>query len=239
MDGVVTDTARVHAAAWKALFDEVLPRLGGSDLPPFDPDRDYRAYIDGRTREDGIRCFLAARGIELPEGSPDDGPDQMTVHGRAARKQQLFNLEIARSGVTVFPDAVALLSELRDRGIPTALVTASRNSRPVLDAVGLADMFTTVVDGTDAVRFSLPGKPDAAMFLEAARRLGVEPVNAVVLEDAVAGVKAGVAGGFGLVVGVDRTGHGEELAKAGADVVVTDVTELRAMLTDGLHTGEK
>ena len=172
MDGVVTDTAKVHAAAWKALFDEVLARIGSSGQPPFDPVRDYLVYIDGRTREDGIRAFLAARGITLQQGSPDDGAERMTVHGLAERKQQLFAEAVARTGVTVFPDAADLLAKLLDRGIPAALVTASRNGRAMLDATGLSGMFTTIVDGSDVARLGLQGKPDAAMFLEAADRLG-------------------------------------------------------------------
>jgi beta-phosphoglucomutase family hydrolase len=237
MDGVVTDTAKVHAAAWKALFDDVLARIGRPDQPPFDPVRDYLVYVDGRTREDGIRAFLAARGITLPEGSPDD-PEQMTVHGLAERKQQLFAEAIARTGVAVFPDAADLLAKLLDRGIPAALVTASRNGRALLDAVGLSGMFTTIVDGSDVARLGLQGKPDAAMFLEAVDQLGVEPADAVVLEDAVAGVKAGIAGGFGLVVGVDRVGHGAELAEAGAHLVLTSLAQLDAVLHDGGYAGK-
>jgi beta-phosphoglucomutase family hydrolase len=237
MDGVVTDTAKVHAAAWKALFDDVLAGIGRPDQPPFDPVRDYLVYVDGRTREDGIRAFLAARGMTLPEGSPDD-PEQMTVHGLAERKQQLFAEAIARTGVAVFPDAADLLAKLLDRGIPAALVTASRNGRALLDAVGLSGMFTTIVDGSDVARLGLQGKPDAAMFLEAVDQLGVEPADAVVLEDAVAGVKAGVAGGFGLVVGVDRVGHGAELAEAGAHLVLTSLAQLDAVLHDGGYAGK-
>jgi beta-phosphoglucomutase family hydrolase len=238
MDGVVTDTAKVHAEAWKALFDDVLARIGSPGQPPFDPVRDYLVYIDGRIREDAIRAFLAARGITLPEGSPDDGPERMTVHGLAERKQQLFAEAIDRTGVAVFPDAAELLAKLLDRGIPTALVTASRNGRGILDATGLSGMFTTIVDGFDVARLGLRGKPDAAMFLEAVDRLGVEPADAVVLEDAVAGVKAGVAGGFGLVVGVDRVGHGAELAEAGADLVLTSLAQLDALLRDSGYSGK-
>ncbi|OSC32071.1 family 65 glycosyl hydrolase [Mycobacterium vulneris] len=238
MDGVVTDTVKVHAAAWKALFDEVLARIGTPDQPPFDPVCDYLVYIDGRTREDGIRALLAARGITLPEGSPDDGPERMTVHGLAERKQRLFADAIARAGVAVFPDAADLLAKLLDRGIPAALVTASRNSQAVLDGIGLSGMFTTIVDGSDAARLGLHGKPDPAMFLEAVDRLGVEPADAVVLDDAVAGVSAGVAGGFGLVVGVDRTGHGVQLADAGAHLVLTSLAQLDAVLPDGGYAGK-
>jgi beta-phosphoglucomutase family hydrolase len=230
MDGVVTDTATIHAAAWKALFDDVLRELGGGDGSPFDEVRDYRAYVDGRPREDGVRTFLAARGFAIPEGSPQDAADALTVHALAARKQQLFADAIAQHGVAVFPDAVDLLADLYDMGLPAALVTASRNSLEVLDSVGLSGMFTTVVDGTEAARLSLPGKPDPAMFLEAARRLGVTPDETAVLEDSVAGIKAGVSGGFRLVVGVDRVGRGVELVRAGAHLVLTDLTEIEAVL---------
>ncbi|NEW43270.1 beta-phosphoglucomutase family hydrolase [Nocardia cyriacigeorgica] len=226
MDGVVTDTASVHAAAWKALFDEALPALGGTSQRPFDPIGDYRELVDGRSREDGVRAFLASRGVDLPEGRPDDAPDKLSVAGLAARKQNLFAEELARSGVRVFADASRLLRGLRTAGVPTALVTASRNSAAVLDAAGIADMFSVRVDGTDALRLALPGKPDPAMFLEAAHRLGFPPSEVVVFEDASAGVRAAAHGGFGLVVGVDHTGSGAQLDSAGADVVVTDLADL-------------
>ncbi|MFC9962630.1 beta-phosphoglucomutase family hydrolase [Nocardia ignorata] len=226
MDGVVTDTATIHADAWKALFDEALPALGGADLPPFDSDRDYHDLVDGRSREEGVRRFLAARGIDIAPGTPDDRPDQLTVSGLAARKQTLFAEALARAGVHVFADARRLLTGLHAAGVPTALVTASRNSAAVLAAGGIAEMFAVVVDGTDALRLDLASKPDPAMFLEAARRLGVDPNEAVVLEDATAGVQAADTGGFGLVIGVDRTGAGAALDAAGADVVVTDLTDL-------------
>jgi beta-phosphoglucomutase family hydrolase len=226
MDGVVTDTAAVHAAAWKALFDEALPDLAGSAVPEFDAEQDYRRYVDGRTREDGVRAVLAARGIELPDGDPDDRPEVRSVHGLASRKQELFADQLARGGMTAFPSTVALLRRLRGQGVPTGLVTSSRNSEAVLAAAGVTDLFDVRVDGGDAVRLSLPGKPDPAMFWEAARRLQVEPSRSVVVEDAEAGVRAGASGGFGLVVGVDRTGGRERLLAAGAHVVVDDVAAL-------------
>ncbi len=226
MDGVVTDTAPLHAAAWKQLFDEVLPGLTGSPVPSFDVKEDYRRYVDGRTREDGVRAFLAARGIELPEGAADDPPDRRTVQGLAERKQQLFIGQLTRGGAVAFPSTVALLRRLRTAGIPTALVTSSRNSEMVLTAAGVSDLFDARVDGSDAVRLSLPGKPDPAMFLEAARRLRVDPARSVVVEDAEAGVRAGADGGFGLVVGVDRVGNRAGLLAAGAGVVVEDLTSL-------------
>ncbi|WP_280500705.1 beta-phosphoglucomutase family hydrolase [Nocardia farcinica] len=226
MDGVVTDTAAVHAAAWKTLFDEALGRVRGPDEPEFDIVEDYRRWVDGRSREDGVREFLSSRGITLPEGEPDDEPGALTVSGLSRRKQDLFTAELDRNGVRVFPDAAELLRRLRAAGVPTALVTASRNSAAVLAAAGLAELFTVRVDGTDAARLGLPGKPDPAMFLEAACRLGVAPIDAAVLEDATSGVRAAATGGFGLVVGVDRTGAASGLAEAGADVVVTDLADL-------------
>lgn len=225
MDGVVTDTASVHAAAWKALFDEVLPELGGSPQPVFTID-DYRRYVDGRTREDGVRSFLAARKIDLPEGTIDDITERLTISGVASRKQEFFERALAKQGIRVFPDAAALLSRLREDHVATALVTSSRNSSEVLDAAGITDLFDVRVDGNDAVALSLAGKPDPTMFLEAARRLGVEPATAVVLEDATSGVRAAAAGGFGLVVGVDRAASGDQLVAAGADVVVADLATL-------------
>ncbi|TDW28876.1 beta-phosphoglucomutase family hydrolase [Cryobacterium psychrophilum] len=229
MDGVVTDTAGVHAAAWKALFDQTLPRINDA-LSPFDAERDYRAFVDGRPREDGVRTFLASRGITLPEGSAGDGPEQLTVHGLATRKQGILATELAGGGVKVFADAVELLQALAAVQVPVALVTSSRNSAAILDAAGIADLFPVRVDGTDAVRLALPGKPDPAMFWEAARRLQVAPADAAVIEDAAAGVRAAASGRFGLVVGVDRTDTGARLAAAGADVVVRDLAGLRPKL---------
>jgi beta-phosphoglucomutase family hydrolase len=227
MDGVVTDTASVHAAAWKMLFDEVLPGLAGAPVASFDVDTDYRRFVDGRTREDGVRAFLASRGVELAEGDADDPTDHRTVAGLAARKQQLFTEQLGQGGAVAFPSTVTLLRRLRTAGIATGLVTSSRNSEVVLDAAGVSDLFDTRVDGSDALRLALPGKPDPAMFLEAARRLGVDPARSVVVEDAEAGVRAGAAGGFGLVVGVDRVGNRAGLLAAGAEVVVEDLAALR------------
>jgi len=226
MDGVVTDTASVHATAWKMLFDKVLPTIGGGEQVPLDADRDYRTYVDGRTCEGGVRSFLASRGIDLPEGSAGDGPDRLTVYGLGALKQRIFEEQLVQRGVAVFPDARELLVELQARNVPTALVTSSRNSHVVLDAAEVTNLFTVRVDGVDAMALSLPGKPDPDMFLEAARRLSVPPCDAIVLEDAAAGIRAAAHGGFGLVVGVDRIGVVPRLADAGADVVVTDLRDL-------------
>ncbi|MDV3296326.1 MAG: beta-phosphoglucomutase family hydrolase [Brachybacterium paraconglomeratum] len=230
LDGVLTDTARVHAAAWTRMFDDFLERRArdeGVAVEPFTP-ADYRRYVDGRPRRDGVRAFLASRGISLPEGSPADGPDQDTVHGLGVRKNDLFVEQIRRDGVDVDPSAEALIRRLRGLGIRTAVVTASRNRVEILRLAGLEALFDTAVDGEDRGTLGLRGKPAPDTFLEAARRLGVSPERSVVVEDAVAGVEAGRNGGFGLVVGVDRTGDAESLRAHGADVVVPDLSWLEA-----------
>ncbi|MCW3767236.1 MULTISPECIES: beta-phosphoglucomutase family hydrolase [Paenarthrobacter] len=229
MDGVVTQTAAVHAAAWKRLFDSVLqdPRLTGHPRrDPFDIDADYRRYVDGRQREDGVAAFLASRGAEVPSGCPNDGPDAWSVPGLAARKNALFLEAVADQGIRAYPGTTALLVRLRDAGIPVGLVTASRNARTLLAAAGLGTAFDVIIDGQTAAGNALPGKPDPAMFLAAARRLGVAPRHTAVIEDAVAGIQAGRRGGFGLVVGIDRGGHREQLEIAGADIVLGDVAQL-------------
>ena len=221
LDGVVTDTASVHALAWKALFDEELPRLSavlrpGTSVPPFDVGVDYRRSVDGRPREDGIRAFLASRGLE---------PGEPEIAALAARKQAIFE-RLLDSGVRAFPGTVALLHRLRARGTPLAVVTSSRNGTAVLAAAGLAGVFDVIVTGADAARLGLPGKPDPAMFLEAARLLRIPPGRTVVIEDAEAGVRAASHGGFGLVIGIDRTGYGDRLRAEGADLVISDLGEL-------------
>lgn len=234
MDGVVTQTAVIHAAAWKRLFDSVLqdPRLTGSPRrDPFDENTDYRQYVDGRQREDGVTAFLASRGAGLPAGSPADGPDVWSVHGLGARKNDLFLQAVTRDGVQAYPGTTALLARLRAAGIPVGLVTASRNARALLAAAGVDTAFDVIIDGEVVAGQGLPCKPDPAMFLEALRRLGVAPHHAAVIEDAAAGVQAGRRGGFGLVVGIDRAGHREQLELAGADIVLGDVSELDL----GLH----
>ncbi len=219
LDGVVTRTAEVHAAAWKRLFDPYLTQ-------PFSAE-DYRRYVDGRPRLDGIRCFLASRGLSLPEGSPEDGAGAETVWGLGQRKNAAFLEALERQGVAVFPAAVGLLERLRAAGFRTAVVTASRNGAAVLKAAGLEHLFDARVDGVEAGRLGLPGKPAPDTFLEAARRLGVPPTRAVVLEDAQAGVEAGRRGGFGRVLGVRRSGPEGALVAAGADVEVTDLSTVR------------
>jgi len=229
MDGVVTDTAAVHAAAWKELFDAVLadPRSGLARVPdPFDVEADYRRYVDGRSREDGVATFLAARGISLPTGTPGDPPGAWTVWGLAARKNELFLALLAEHGVRVFEGTLDLLRRLWAGGVPVGLVTASRNADAMLASADLAGLFSVVVDGTVAAALDLPGKPDPATFLEAARRLGVAPSRSAVVEDATAGVEAARRGGFGLVVGIDRAGVRDQLEAAGANVVLADVALL-------------
>ena len=229
LDGVVTDTAALHAAAWKRLFDQVLAdhRVpGAGSHPPFDVVADYRRYVDGRAREDGVRTFLAARGIEIPPGSPADPAGSWTVHGLAGRKNAIYLDLLASAGVKVYPGTVQLLGRLRAGGVRLALVTASRNAAAIVTAAGLDGMFDVVVDGGRAADLGLPGKPDPAMFLQAAHELRVEPARAAVVEDATAGVDAARRGGFGMVVGIDRGGQRELLEDAGADVVVADVAQL-------------
>jgi alpha,alpha-trehalase len=227
LDGVLTDTARIHAAAWKRTFDEYLERrAGGARFEPFDIAADYLRYVDGKPRFDGVRDFLRSRSIELPEGSPDDPPTRETVCGVGNRKNDLVNEVIASDGVEAYPGSVALVRRLRAEGLRTAVVTSSTNCARVLEAAGIGDLFETKVDGNDLLELSLGGKPAPDTFLEAARRLGVDPKRAVVVEDAIAGVQAGRAGGFGLVLGVARKGNAEALAENGADRVVGDLAEL-------------
>jgi beta-phosphoglucomutase family hydrolase len=236
MDGVVTETAVVHAAAWKRLFDEVLPLLAPKAIP-FDEVEDYRRSVDGRPREDGVRTFLLSRGVSLPEGTEQREfatTTAPTVQSLAARKQYFFDQQLDTNGVSAYPDAVTLLHRLRAQGIPTAVVTSSRNGRRVLHAAGLGDLFDVTVDGTDALWMHLPGKPDPATFLEAARQLHVTPAKIVVLEDAEAGVTAASNGGFGWVIGVSRWGADERLRAAGAHLIVSDLSDLDTRLATTL-----
>jgi alpha,alpha-trehalase len=228
MDGVVTDTARVHAAAWARLFDGYLgdrAAVTGEAFGPFTVD-DYRRFIDGKPRYDGVRSFLATRGITLPEGEASDPPDRLTVRGLGNRKDGYFLGHLREHGIASFPTTVALLEELRAAGIRTAVVSASRHLDEVLAAGHVEHLFDVRVGGTEADRLGLAGKPDPGVFLEAARRLRVRPGRAAVVEDALAGVEAGRRGGFALVIGVDRLDHGAELLAAGAGVVIRDLVEV-------------
>ncbi|MFJ9930397.1 haloacid dehalogenase superfamily, subfamily IA, variant 3 with third motif having DD or ED/beta-phosphoglucomutase family hydrolase [Streptomyces misionensis] len=229
LDGVLTQTATVHAAAWKEMFDAYLRERAareGTPFVPFDATRDYDAYVDGRPREDGVRTFLAARGVRLPEGTPEDPPDAETVHGLGTRKNELVLRRIREDGVRPYEGSVRFLHAVREAGLRCAVVSSSANARDVLAAAGIGDLFDERIDGVVAHERELRGKPAPDTYLEAARALAVEPAAAAVFEDALAGVEAGRAGGFGLVVGVDRVGQADELRAHGADVVVRDLAEL-------------
>lgn len=228
MDGVITDTAAVHCAAWKAMFDDylsVVERRCGQTQRPFE-EADYLRHVDGKSRVDGARSFLVSRAIDLPDGQADDPPERETVWGLANRKDLALQEVLESSGARAFPSSVALVRGLQKHGIGTALISASRNCQAILDAAGIGDLFPVTVDGTECARLGLPGKPSPAVFLEAAQRLGVAPARAVIVEDAQAGVRAGRAGNFGLVIGVDRCGQAKQLFEEGADVVVTDLAEV-------------
>jgi alpha,alpha-trehalase len=231
LDGVVTRTAEAHAEAWKQLFDEYLTARAqrlGETFRPFDRASDYRRFVDGKPRHEGVSSFLRSRGIELPFGSPDDPEDSETVCGLGNRKNRYFLDALATRGADPYPSTLALITRLRQRGVRTAIVSSSRNCAAVLEAAGIGDLFDAKVDGVDAAELGLAGKPDPAVFVDAARRLDVDPRHAAVIEDAIAGVEAGRRGGFGLVVGVDRGAQSEALAAAGADIVVDDLEELAA-----------
>ena len=222
MDGVVTQTATVHARAWKRLFDELPARARrsapASPSSPFDSDGDYRLYVDGKPRYDGVHSFLRSRGISLPPGRPSDPPEAETECGLGNRKNSLFLREVEEHGVQPYETTVALIRRLKEAGIATAIISASENTTQVLEAAGVRDLFEAQVDGLVARELGLPGKPDPAVFIEAARRIGVAPAQAAVVEDALAGVEAGRRGDFALVIGVDRTGHADALREHGADV---------------------
>lgn len=226
MDGVLTDTARVHAAAWKQTFDEELERLAreqGAPFVPFDLRTDYERYVDGRPRYDGVRAFLASRGIERADVADPRGP---SVHELGDRKNVLLQQRLRTDGVDVHEDCVTLIRALRARGHGTALVSSSANARTILEVAGVRDLFDVVVDGTSLAPRGLRGKPAPDSFVAAAGDLGAPVARAAVLEDAVAGVAAGRAGGFGLVVGVARHGEVDQLLASGADVVVERLTDL-------------
>jgi beta-phosphoglucomutase family hydrolase len=229
LDGVLTQTAKVHAAAWKQMFDAFLLERSnrtGEPFQPFDLTTDYAQHVDGKLRADGVRAFLASRSISLPEGSPDDPSSAQTVHGLGTRKNDLV-LELLRlRGVDVYPDSIRYVEAVRQAGMRTAVVSASKNCREVLAAAAIEQLFEVRVDGVVADAEGLRGKPAPDMFLAAASRLGTEAARSAIFEDAVAGVEAGRAGGFGWVVGVDRVGQADVLRTRGANTVVNDLGEL-------------
>jgi beta-phosphoglucomutase family hydrolase len=231
LDGVLTQTAKVHAVAWKQMFDEYLRQRAekrSEQFVPFDPVRDYDEYVDGKPRYDGVRSFLQSRGIELPQGTPDDPPAAETVDGLGNRKNELVLRMIHEDGVAPYEGSVRYVQAARDAGLRRAVVSSSTNCRDVLKAAGILELFEEIVDGRVAEREHLNGKPAPDTFLAGARALGVGPERAVVFEDALAGVQAGRAGNFAFVVGVDRVGQAEALTEHGASVVVRDLAELLA-----------
>ena len=231
LDGVLTRTAELHAAAWKQTFDGFLrdrAAAGGGAFVPFDSVADYDRYVDGKPRAEGVRSFLASRGIELPDGTPANPPSAETVQGLATRKDRLVHTLMAQRGVAAYPGSARFVAVARKACLALAVVTSSENAAAVLSAAGLEDAFDARVDGAIAGELGLAGKPAPDVYLEAARLLNVQPARAAVFEDALAGVAAGHAGHFGVVVGVDRSGQAEALRASGADIVVADLAELIA-----------
>jgi beta-phosphoglucomutase family hydrolase len=230
LDGVLTDTARVHAAAWKEVFDSFLQRWAqqhGLAFQPFDIEADYLAYVDGRPRYDGVRSFLASRGINLPEGSEHDPEDANTVHALGERKTRLFR-QALQQGIDPEPGAESLLKKLRQMGVGIAVASSSKNCSAILSAAGFDHLIDARVDGVDADELGLPGKPDPALFLEAARRLRAQPSRTILFEDALAGVEAGRRAGFGSVVGIDRGRQSKALRERGADIVIQGLQDVDA-----------
>ncbi len=233
LDGVLTKTAKVHAAAWKQMFDAYLRERAdrtGEPFVPFDELKDYDEYVDGKPRYDGVRSFLASRGIELSEGDSEDAPGKETVRGLGNRKNDLVLELLRRGGIEVYEGSVRYVEAARDAGLRRAVVSSSANTKEVLAAAGIDALFEAVVDGVVAEREHLTGKPAPDTYLAGARIVGVEPAEAAVFEDALAGVEAGRAGRFGCVVGVDRVGQADALREHGADLVVKDLAELLAPL---------
>ncbi len=229
LDGVLTDTASVHTKAWATMFDAYLhdrARRTGADFVPFDAEADYQKYVDGKKRQDGVRSFLASRGIELPDGDTDDSPDAETVNGLGNRKNELFQKVLHDDGVDVFEGSRRYLIAAKQAGLPAAVVSSSANTREMLEVTGLDRFVQQRVDGVTMREENITGKPAPDSYLRGAELLGVAPAAAAVFEDALAGVQAGRRGKFGFVVGVDRVGHAEALRHNGADVVVSDLADL-------------
>jgi len=225
LDGVLTSTVELHKSAWKATFDAFLREREGPGFAPF-TERDYDQHVDGRPRADGVRDFLTSRGIRLPEGRPDDPPAAATINGVGNRKNELLMSIIEERGIAPYPGSVTYLKAVRDAGLAIGVVTSSRNARSVLRATGLSDFVRARIDGTVIAERHLAGKPEPDSFLAGADALGVHPSHAAVFEDALAGVAAGRAGGFGCVVGVDRAHQADALRSHGADIVVDDLADL-------------
>ncbi|MEA1939009.1 MAG: beta-phosphoglucomutase family hydrolase [Pseudomonadota bacterium] len=231
-DGVVTKTATVHATAWKRMFDAYLEEHGkktGVSFVPFDADVEYKEYVDGKPRYDGVDSFMRSRGIVLERGTPSDSPEMETVCGLGNRKNAHFIKVVEEQGVEAFESTLELIRDLHKAGIRTALISASKNCRAIVGATDSLDLFETIVDGLEAEKTGFPGKPAPDVFLVAAKRLNVTPERAVIVEDAISGVQAGAAGHFGMVLGVAREGNKEALKENGADVVVTDLAEMRVV----------
>ncbi|GJL68922.1 MAG: hypothetical protein NPIRA06_15570 [Nitrospirales bacterium] len=230
LDGVITNTAKMHATCWKTMFDEYLQKRSAKtreQFRPFDIVSDYTLHVDGKPRFDGVRDFLLSRGIRLPEGTPDDPPRKETVCGLGNHKNELIGAFLETQVVEVYEGTLAFLRHVRDQGIKTAVVTSSQNGKAVLKAVGIGNLFEATVDGHTIVHQQMAGKPAPDSFLKAAEILGVQPTRAVVVEDAISGVQAGARGGFGLVIGVARKGNAVELQKHGAHIVVNDLGDFR------------
>lgn len=229
LDGVLTSTAKLHAAAWKQTFDTLLRRRAetrNESFVPFDIGDDYRKCVDGKPRFDGVQSFLISRGIDLPYGAPPDPPTAETVCGVGNQKNDLVSQIMVREGVAAYPGSVKAVKYLREKGYKTAVVSSSENCAAVLKAAAIESLFDVRVDGNIATRLTLAGKPEPDMFLAAARQLGVDAKRSIVVEDAIAGVQAGKRGGFGLVIGIARTGNADALQKEGANLVVTDLEDL-------------
>jgi beta-phosphoglucomutase family hydrolase len=229
LDGVLTATAKLHAAAWKQTFDHFLKQRAETHkeaFAPFDIGEDYRQYIDGKPRFDGVQSFLASRGIDLPYGSPTDPPTAETICGVGNKKNQLVNEIMVREGVEAYPGSVKAVDYLKDHGYKTAVVSSSTNCAAVLKAARIESRFDVRVDGQTATDLTLAGKPEPDMFLAAAQQLGVQAKRCIVVEDAIAGVQAGKRGGFGLVIGIARAGNADALKNQGADLVIGDLEEL-------------
>jgi beta-phosphoglucomutase family hydrolase len=229
LDGVITDTARLHQDAWEAMFNEFLQKWSqqqGVDYVPFDPDKDYHTYVDGKPRFEGVRSFLESRSIHLPYGSDDDGVDEWTVCGLGNRKNEAFGKVLREKGPDVYATSVQFVKALRAAGIRTGIASSSRNCALVLEMGGVQELFDTRVDGVVSKELGLNGKPEPDIFVQAAKNMGLVPAESVVVEDALSGVAAGAKGGFGLTLGVARSQDAKSLREAGADVAVSDLGEI-------------